>query len=316
MKKVNLLFIGLGLLIVAVSCAREVSVNADDAERKYLDAYNTLYGPYEQSPSGLYYISPRGTGSPAPQDGQYAFIRYTIRTLSGSISETTNDSLSKQIGSYKDTLYFGPSITSIGVNSLMLGLEEVLKGMTAGESVSFIMPSWLSSYTEGGKRTYSTPVQMDVTLVEVVPDIARWQTDTLKNFGANRFPGLDSLAYDFYFTGPANAADTAGASDTLKISYVGYLLDGFVFDTNIADTAAKYKIYQSSRTYGPMTVIKSEMSFVEGFKKALNLMTDKSEVYTFFSSDYGYKENRQGQIQPYSPLCFYIKLEIGKVANE
>jgi hypothetical protein len=106
------------------------------------------------------------------------------------------------------------------------------------------------------------------------------------------------------------------------VRYIGYLLDDFVFDTNIADSASYYKIYDSSKDYALLSVIYQEaantdgstgtegtMDVVDGFKNALLRMKPGGEAVTFFSSDYGYKAAGSGQIPAYAPLRFYIKLE-------
>jgi FKBP-type peptidyl-prolyl cis-trans isomerase len=57
----------------------------------------------------------------------------------------------------------------------------------------------------------------------------------------------------------------------------------------------------------------SSMDVVQGFAYALKQMKAGEEAVVFFSSDYGYQATTSGQIQPYSMLRFYIKVErIGK----
>jgi FKBP-type peptidyl-prolyl cis-trans isomerase len=103
---------------------------------------------------------------------------------------------------------------------------------------------------------------------------------------------------------------------------VGYLLDGFVFDTNLRDSAAVHykKDFDKTATYDVLTVMMkesvSDMDVVQGFAYALKEMKEGEEAVVFFSSDYGYQTTTSGEIQPYSMLRFYIKVEhIGKVAE-
>jgi len=315
MKKLYLL--GLcSLFMVLFNCAREPRQEQDGPEKRYLEAYNqAIYnGSLTSTASGLYYIEQiPGTGTIKPQDEQFAFIQYTKFSMNGTILETIDSNLSRQLGQYADSIYYGPRITGIGagLSNTYLGVGEVLKGMTAGGEAKFIIPSWLSPLYEGGARQLQSPIIMHVKLIEPVPDIEQWQTDTLRRFSDKHFShlNLDTLSYDFYCT--VNSADTAQSSDTLDILYVGYLLDGFVFDTNIRDTAVKHKIYSADKTYAPMSVVKSDMSFVEGFKKALNHMGDGDKAYTFFSFWDGYgTDGKEPKIPAFSPLCFYIELKI------
>ena len=307
-------------VIISAGCAREVAEDSKAAELRYLEAYNQVYyqGSLVPTPSGIYYISEtNGYGTRYPADEQFVFVHYTVRSLSGTIEATDDILLSKQLGTYQDSIYFGPTLMSVAPYSQYLGWNEVMKGMNEGSHKKFIMPSWLSSYNEGGTKAYASPMIIDIEMVEIVPDMEKWQTDTLGHIRDKRFPALDSLAYDFYYKEiVAGTGDTSTVNDTLCISYVGYLLDGFVFDTNIADTAVKYGIYSSSKTYSPMEVVKNEMSFVGGFTKAIELMNDDCEAYTFFSFNYGYGPEKHGQIPPYSPLMFYIKLHIKRSDTE
>ena len=329
MRKFYLLA-GLCFFTVALfNCARESREDENGSEKRYLEAYNQAYynGSLAPTASGLYYIEQiPGTGTIKPQDAQFAFIQYTEFTMNGNVVNTTDSTWSRQLGIYADSIYYGPKITGIGLGGTYAGLEEVLKNMTAGGEAKFIMPSWLSGIYNDQNRQRQSPVIIHVKMTEPVPDIEQWQTDTLEHFRDKHFPGLDSISYNFYCT--VNATDTANVSDTLDILYVGYLLDGFVFDTNIADTAVKYRIYNRDRTYAPITIIKSseaaftdenlsEISFVEGFKKALSHMADGDKAHAFFSFQNGYGTEEQGsRIPAFSQLCFYIELKIRRYNSE
>ena len=108
----------------------------------------------------------------------------------------------------------------------------------------------------------------------------------------------------------------------VSVHYIGRLLDHFIFDLNIVDSAKKYNIYSSSNSYdalvgeckedeivGTIDVDGSDGSLVKGFSKAIFNMKHKEEAVVFFISGLGYGADKQGQIQPLSPLVFYIKVE-------
>jgi FKBP-type peptidyl-prolyl cis-trans isomerase len=106
-------------------------------------------------------------------------------------------------------------------------------------------------------------------------------------------------------------------NESVKVHYVGRLLDGWVFDTNIADTARKYGIYDKSKDYSPLSVLHSEElkqmiednSLVEGFCMAVKEMSYGDKAFTMFYSEYGYGENGSSQIGPYQPLIFWLYIE-------
>jgi FKBP-type peptidyl-prolyl cis-trans isomerase len=195
--------------------------------------------------------------------------------------------------------------------------------MKPSDKARIIMPSWLSNYVESGVRTHTTTAIYDLELVLVVPDIAAFQTDSLKQYSVQNFGGTDSLKYDWYFISTApgdNELPLAG--DTIKIRYAGYFLDGFLFDTNIESVAeSNYgDDVDKSATYAELTVIMdddvSKMSVVAGFAYALQRMSDGEEATTFFSSDYGYGTATSGQIQPYSMLRFDMEVTIARKVEE
>jgi FKBP-type peptidyl-prolyl cis-trans isomerase len=311
------------LWMLAASCAKEVSENRDDLEQRYIEAYiNTNYPGKTPNESGLYVLSreenPLGT---RPADNDLAYIRYTRRTLAENIAETSVDSLALMLGAHSYTVYYGPKLFSTVEGATLLGIREALLGMRTGEKARILMPSKLSSTGLSDARLYDTPMLYDLELLRTVTDIATFQTDSLKAYRDKHYPGLDTLHPNLYFALLKDSLGTApAAEDTVKVRYVGALLDGFVFDTNIEDTAKFYykKNFDKTVSYtnALSVIIKEEitsMDVVQGFAYALKQMKEGEEAVVFFSSDYGYQATTSGQIQPYSMLRFYIKVEhIGK----
>ena len=95
--------------------------------------------------------------------------------------------------------------------------------------------------------------------------------------------------------------------------YVARLLDGFVVDTNIEDTARKYRIYSSSRSYSALghTVVdpdtSSESDLIRGIDKALLNMKHGGVSIAFFSSDWGYGSKTKS-FGRYQPMFYWIKV--------
>src|SRR5574344_3054086 len=196
-----------------------------------------------------------------------------------------------------------------------MGLEEMYKRMKKGGYLKAIVPPWLTSYsTSYSGSTSSTQessvnVIYEVTMGDVISDLEKFQKDSLESYSNKYFGGLDSTAYGFYFknyTHPKGLADadTIAASTNVNVWYIGRLLDGYVFDTNIEDTAKKYGIYSADDTYTALSVeiqakytdmststsstSSSDGSVVSGFARALKGMTILDHATTFFSSAYGY----------------------------
>jgi FKBP-type peptidyl-prolyl cis-trans isomerase len=316
------------LLALLASCAKEVSENSDDLEQQYIEAYVKVnaakYPRMTRSESGLYVlsheISPSSTGP--PYGDNMIYIRYTSRTLAENIAETSVDSIAMMLGAHSYTAYYGPKLFSVAEGATLVGLREAFLKMTVGDKARILLPSKLSTTGLSDARLYSIPMLYDLEMLRVVPDIAQFQTDSLKAYRDKHYPGIDTLHKDLYYvslSSPPPAGDVPAAEDTVVVRYVGALLDGFVFDTNIRDTAQFYykKNFDKTATYDALSIIIKDdvasMDVVQGFAYALKEMREGEEAVVFFSSDYGYQATTSGQIQPYSMLRFYIKVEhIGK----
>ena len=201
---------------------------------------------------------------------------------------------------------------------MMVGLEEAFMKLNEGNVARIIIPSWASKLNyEGAEKRLSSPEVYDVEIVKVVDDYALYEIDTLQKFSDLNYQGLDSLKRGFYFKSlKEGEGDSVKVDSKISYNYVGHLLDGFVFDTNIEDTARKYKIYNPEKDYSPVRhVVKEvgvenrsdEASVVDGFGLALLEMKYGGKAVTFFSSDLGYGTTSQpfGRKQQ---LYFYIEV--------
>ena len=321
MRKINYLLCLVGAALLLTSCAKEVNESADAVEQRYLDAYmhvNTSKYPNAQlKASGMYFIPslPQHTGV-SPEGDNYVYMRYTSRSLEQTIVATSLDSLAKMLGSHSKRTYYGPQLYTMAAGTGVRGFQEGFSYMKPGDKARIIIPSWLSNYVESGARAYSSPTIHELELLRVIPDIAAFQTDSLKRYSAKNFSGVDSLKLDWYFVTTTAGGQLPLAGDTIKIRYAGYFLDGFLFDTNIKEVAElNYgEDVDPLAKYAELVVIMDDdtekMGVVKGFALALQNMGNGEKATTFFSSDYGYKATTQGQIQPFSMLRFDIEVTI------
>ncbi|MCK9304127.1 MAG: hypothetical protein PHP30_07190 [Bacteroidales bacterium] len=314
---------GLHLAVIALatlSCAREVVENADDVEKRILQAHITANysNSVQTTASGLYIISKTSGTGVAVNDSSNLFVRYSTFNLNNDYLSTSDSSVAKILGTYKDTTYFGPVLFTLGNYSLTKGVEEALTGLKAGARVKFIEPSWLSVYNfEGSNRTSSSPVIYDIEVLRVVNDLEKFQYDSLEAFSNKYFGGLDSLSKGYYFKSiEEGVGDTLEKGEEISYRYVVRLLDGFVVDTNIEDTARKYKIYSPYNNYTArsFTVVDSlevmtsqTLSDIPGVAKSFLLMKHGGKAHTFFSSAWGYGAT-QKSFGRHQPLHFYLEV--------
>lgn len=338
MKRITISLI-LAVAAIAISgCAKHAPAGANDANKRYFDAWMLLNHP-DAKPSGIgiYILEDEpGTGAEVKEDG-YAKLDYVTTDLEGNISAFTYAETAKQLGTYVSTNYYGPKFQSTAEGALPAGLADALIGMKVGGHRKVIIPSWLMSYkTYDSEEEYlaessSTETTIyDFTIKDFAEDIIEWEigqigeyfeknTDVFGNMTA-----ADSLEgyKGFYYKTLKPATDTTSfkQDSTIYINYTGKLLDGTVFDTTDELTARKHGIWSSSRTYGPtyvkwgekysdITMGSSGSSIIAGFGLTLWQMREYEKGVGVFISGYGYGASGSGESIPgYSPLVFEIEI--------
>ena len=323
------------LLPAAISsCARTPEENVKELHEKVLAAHVKIVhlDTLQKTESGLYYtILQQGLGR-ENTDSAMVFIRETIRDLQYDINASTDEAVARQLGAFSYANAYIPLQWPMGAYSILRGLEEMLLVMREGEIRRIWLPYWLSNYTEGGSTENSSTLVYDLELVKVVDDMDRYQIDTLEAFRDRHYPGVDSLAKGFYkVTLVPGTGDSLKRGTSVGAYYIGKFLNGHVFDTNVADSALKYRIYSDEKNYTLFDVLipaadddddkksDDEESAIAGFVKCMQEMRYGEQAICFFHSDYGYKESGSsassqvssylgGGIPAYMPLCFWISV--------
>ena len=348
MKKI-ILYLTLAALLLS-ACAKDPKSGVNDAAKRYLDAWMQVYHPgAPQTPLGAFILEETpGTGAAAGSSDTNPFVRvnFTVRNLDGSVAGTSDAELSKQLGTYDEASYYGPVIWSRASNGLAAGIEESVAAMRVGGRRTVVIPSWLLGVdaSTGNTLVYDTaqeymdnvsggsPRIYEMELTDVIPDILKWQIDSVGRYVSRNFPGksaADSVKRGIYYFRTAQPTSTADFKNdtTIYINYIGRRLDGAVFDTSIADTAKFYGIYSASRKYGPCAVkwygtdgtyaditmkaagSDSFGSVVNGFSFALSQMHAFEKGTAVFVSNWGYGTKSSGNAIPsYSPLRFDLEV--------
>lgn len=313
-----------GLVMAAVSCAKDKDESSDSIQKRILDAYEKIHYPQglTTTENGTKIISMNeGVGNYIEKyNGVYLYM--TTMDLEGNYISTNKEEIARQLGSYSKSTHYAPKLNILGIGSVIIGLEDLLYSMKRDSKVEAIIPPWASNY-EYSKKSFanSTNLIYKVEVANVVTDINEYQNSRLSKYSATYYDAIDSTAAGFYFK-TLDAAldnDTIPNNESVNVRYVGKLLDGFVFDTNIRDSAKAYGIYDSSKSYDALSItynddyssIQENNSVVSGFAKAVTLMKRHGErAVTFFSSDWGYTSQGSGDnIDAYEPLFFYLYIE-------
>lgn len=336
MKRLYILLCAAVLAALATaSCAKNDPTGANDANRRYLEAWMKIHHP-EASKSGLgiYIIDEKqgnGKEAGASEDFPFAYVSYTETDLEGNVSKTTDEDLSKQIGTYSKGAYYGPVIKLRNSTSMTAGQEIVLNSMRTGGKRKAVIPGWFNTNqvrydSEEGYLANVTgdDIILTITLHDVIKDITEWQLDSMARYMNRVFHSVpDSLKYGFYYFRTKEPTDTNSftSGSTVRINYTGQMLNGKVFDTNDENTAKDWDIYSESKNYNPVTVKMAddytEIAFstnsgdtglIKGFAYCLSRMRTGEKGTCIFFSDLGYEAAGQGSIPSYSPLRFDIEM--------
>lgn len=336
MKKIIKTIAYIVMAVAAASCARTVEPGANEASKRYFDAWMQIHHP-DAKPTGLgiYVIEDEpGTGAVVTDDG-FVYADYIVTDLEGNITSYTDRNTAKQLGKFDTTAFYGPKVITTMDNTIQAGLADAIVGMKVGGHKKVIIPSWLMTYS-----VYDTPEEYlntsssysdaiyDITITDFTEDISKYEIERIGKYLTEHkeeygnMSVADSLQYGFYYKELVPPTDTTSfPTDTsIYINYTGRLLNGLVFDTTDERTAKNHNIYSSSRSYEPVKIKWGEKysdlkmgssgsSVVSGFALTLWQMRAFEKGVGIFYSPLGYSYNGSGSSIPsYSPLVFEIEI--------
>lgn len=329
------------LTIAASSCAQTTADDPNYANDLYLSSWvKAKYGDLQPvSEYGYYVLESNGGSGELIGDKEktpFVYVDYIGSTLDGAIGVSTREAEAKQLGTYSPENYYGPAVWSRGSNyGVTRGINDLLSTMRVGEQKIAAIPGWLlstieyKSYKDYRENiTGSNSAIYDITVREIIPDIVKWQKDSIVNYMEHN--GIeaqeDTILTGFWFQELQECTDTtAFVKETeVYINYVLRRLDGTVIDTNIKDTAKMHHIYDENAAYAPiyvnwpkdgegefmnMTMGSSQGSLIKGFKYGIYKMKTGEKARFIFISDHGYEYNGSGDTVPaYSPLRFDVEM--------
>ncbi len=100
----------------------------------------------------------------------------------------------------------------------------------------------------------------------------------------------------------------AERNDTVRVDYVGKLLNETIFDTSIEALAKENNIYDSRRDYEPIEFPINDPMIIFGFRYGISFMEEGDRATIIMPSVYGYGAGGQARIPANSPIIFEISL--------
>ena len=329
MKRKHILLITLLLAATAAtSCAVDPEEDAYASYDRVMEAWMRVNHPGVRPSSGGAYVLDLYQGDgPSVTDSAYVRVHYTKRSLDGTIYDTNVEEISEQMGTWTVSSWFGGSTWRVDQGYLPEGLESILKTLRGGASAQIALPYSASSHDYTAYTAFSSTSEtdnyvFDIAVDTVINDIFAYQDQEMKTWFREHYSSAATIEDHLYFKKLVEHSaeeDTIPEGNNVNVRYIGRLMNGQVFDTNIEDTAKFYRLWQDGKTYEALSIsyykddedqFSSSNSVVDGFGKAVTHMNYGEEAVTLFRSDLGYgaKGSSPG-IPEYAPLFFWLYIE-------
>lgn len=314
---------------LAFSCAVNPDEDSDAAYDHMMNAWIRVHHPTVK-PYGTYgaYVlqMDKGDGG-AIGDSAYIRVHYTKRSLDGTVISTNVRSLAEQLGINDNTACYDGNVWRMTQGYLPDALEEVLRTMRGGGSADIALPMSHSSHSATAYDAFSSTEEADNYVYEmavdtVITDIIGYQDQLMRNYFRQHYNSEATLSTHHFFkkiVEKTDPADTIPEGNTVKVRYIGRLLNGQVFDTNIEDTAKFYRIWTGKSAYDALNIavykqneeqFENNNSVVKGFGQSVLHMNYGEKAVTVFNSELGYgAKGSNPAIPEYAPLCFWLYVE-------
>ena len=100
----------------------------------------------------------------------------------------------------------------------------------------------------------------------------------------------------------------AAVGDTAEVYYVAKYLTNKVFESNIADSAKKYKKFSAQMQYKPIRIALGAPGLIPGWTEGIQLMNKGAKSILVIPSKLAYGEQGYQQMGPFTPLVFDVQL--------
>lgn len=332
----------LAVMVSTAACAKYVTEDNVTSQKRIREAWMrvNLGGEIEADENGLYIMDKKVGSGKEIGDTAYCLIDYVARDLDGNYTSYTMEEVARMMGTYSKTKYYCPELVQMGTYKLFTPVENLVKSIKEDGYAHFLLPPEASTYeytkelkkyyksqgNDGTEPSNSENFIYDMKVVEVIDDIYKYQIDKLEDFSKKKYGGVDSLEKGFYFIklkSNPKVADTIVPNASVNVNYIGRLLDGFCFDTNIQDTAKVLGLYDRSKDYEPLSVTYEKNGYtvgedgsksyvsdvIQGFAMAVGRMKYGEEAVAFFWSPMAYGSKSTDSYPAYAPMWFYLKID-------
>ena len=314
---------------LTISCAVEPDEDSDIVYDHVMAAWMRVnypaVNPY--GTHGAYVLQMDKGDGVSIGDSAYVRVHYTKSTLDGTIVDTNDEDIAKQMGNYAVSSNYAGNTWRLTQGYVPDALEEVIRSMRSGGRATIALPKSASSHDAAMYDAFTSKEEVnnyifDLAIDTVINDIISYQDKEMQEWFRTHYNSQATIADHLYFKKLVEKtadSDTITEGASINVRYIGRRMDGQVFDTNIADTAKFYRIWSSDNGYSALSItfykndddkFSSDNSVVSGFGQAIQHMNYGETAVTLFNSELGYGENGSNPgIPEYSPLFFWLYIE-------
>lgn len=215
------------------------------------------------------------------------------------------------------------------------GIEEGFAMMHLGDSASFIvsadslfhktfgMNELPKSINKGSMLTFFVKLKEIKTKAEIEKmrkermekmesEMAVLKDEEQKNLKKylddNKITSSPTASGLYYLETTKGTGVQAEKGKKVSVMYVGKLVDGTIFDTNIPEIAKKSNMYNEGRKYEPLEFTIGNAEVIPGWEEGFSLMKSGGKARFIIPSALAYGQMEQGPIKPFSTLIFDVEL--------
>ncbi|WKK76415.2 FKBP-type peptidyl-prolyl cis-trans isomerase [Marivirga salinae] len=280
-----------------------------------------------ETPEGVEYVLIDSNDGESLEEGDYAI--FSLRLEDSKDSVLLN---SEEVGEL-------PILVEDSVLSTRGPLFSILKGLKIGDSIKTKLTA-SEVFTQGFRQPVSPDMEKTERLTIYAKAIQKFDTAGFMEWQqqkkseamqrmqkeAEEQKGIDDeLIKDFlsennieaektesglyYMITKGTSGEKPEAGDTVKVNYVGKLMDGTVFDTSYEDVAKEAGVYNEQREYAPIEIPIGKGRVIRGWDEGIMLLNEGSEATLYIPSGLAYGPRAAGAAIPAnSTLIFDVEL--------
>jgi len=282
----------------------------------------------KETKSGFKYNVVRAGDGKLPAKGQILILNMTFKDSKDSIWSDSRKADYPTMVQKQDSVPQGDAVL------------EIFQILTKGDSVTFQVKTkdlfektFKSPIPPGVDTTGFFSFEIGVTDVVSEEDARKLQNEIMAKLGEKEAEkqkeqlAIDTVLIDNYLKEKAIVAqktasglryviekqgqgDNAKAGQTVRINYIGFLLDGRCFDSSIESAARANNVFNEERKpYEPLELVLGYRQVIPGWEEAIMLMNKGSKLTVFIPSGLAYGPRKRSElITENSVLKFEMEL--------